>query len=477
MDLVLLAAFGFAWASGAAFLITIFAAFMSTGRSENELWRRFSVLSAVNTIFCFVSVLQNHPADLASMAVFTRANLMGGMLLGPAFLDFVLCFAAVRGRVFSALAWTSGIVWCSILVFAPGLLISEETTGLIMPLHFHVYRPLFIVFLANLFGIITYALIQLFRYGLKMPGRTSLMRFVLPSCAIWAACGFWDTTLSLWFRIPLPLSWAGGALVNIAFLAFVTRRSQEAFRVQEKHKSFMRDVGHAREIQMGLITTEFPVMRHAKIVGKYMPMQELGGDFYAVRRLDHHRILLFISDVTGHGIASAFITAMMKISLESLPAETLEHPEQVLNHLNEALLEKIMDRFITGIYGILDEERMTFRFCSAGHHPPALHYSAATGEARELQARGRLLGAFDTLELQEEIVQLSPGDRLLLATDGIYEAFDENGEMYGIARLKDVFAREVIQSLDPLFLSIHRYTKGARQADDMAGLLICVDAG
>lgn len=384
MELITLASFGFAWASGAAFLIAVFAAFMSTGRSENELWRRFAFLSAVNTVFCAVSVVQNHPENLESMAFFTRLNLAGGMLLGPAFLDFVFCFAGVRNRAFSMVAWITGLFWVSVFLFFPGLVISQTPTEFRMPLHFYAYTNYYPVFLANLFGIITYALFELLRNGLRMPVRASLMRFVLPACILWAACGFWDTTLSLLFRIPLPLSWAGGVVVNVAFLAFVTRRSQEAFRAQEKHRSFMRDVGHAREIQSGLITTEFPSMHRIKIVGKYMPMQELGGDFYNVRRLDEHRLSIFISDVTGHGIASAFITAMIKISLDSLPMNVLIHPDKVLNHLNEALLDKIMDRFITGIYGILDEDTMEFHFCSAGHHPPALHFKAASGQVEEL---------------------------------------------------------------------------------------------
>ena len=92
----------------------------------------------------------------------------------------------------------------------------------------------------------------------------------------------------------------------------------------------------------------------------------------------------------------------------------------------------------------------------------------------ELEARGRLLAAFDDLLLSERTIELAAGDRILLATDGFYEAFSERGEMFGMKRLKEIFKGELHTSLDPLLLAIHRFTNGARQADDMAGLLIVV---
>ncbi|MBL8019982.1 MAG: serine/threonine-protein phosphatase [Leptospirales bacterium] len=474
MEPVLLASYGYAWASGAAFLIGLFAAFMSTGRSENELWRRFSLLSFVNTAFCLVSVWQNQ-TTVENIYVANRWNLGLGMLLGPAFLDFVLCFANYRNNNVTSLGWAAAFVWLAILALQPEWLLTRELSFVEMPLHYYKYTSVYFLFQATLFGMITFALITLYVQGRNMPERTGLMRRVLPGCVLWATCGFWDTTISELLRIPLPISWAGGVTVNVAFLAFVTRRSQDAFRIQEKHKSVMRDVGHAREIQLGLITHEFPQMGNIRIIGKYLPMEELGGDFYNVRKLDMNRSSIFISDVTGHGIASAFITAMMKISLESLPAETLDHPGKVLTHLNEALLDKIMDRFITGVYGIVDRSNLTFKFCSAGHHPPLLHYRAAQDDVVELETRGRLLGAFEDLEIREEFVQLSPGDRVLLVTDGTYEAFNQEGKMFGMERLKDIFHKQILSSLDPLFYEVLRFSRGSRQADDMAGILICVE--
>jgi len=475
MGFILFASYGYAWASGAAFLIGIFAAFMSTGKSENELWRRFSILSFVNTAFCISGVWQNQSNDAASIFIASQWNLAGGMLLGPAFLDFVLCVAKARSRRFASIAWFVGILWVILLLRFPDLMISHETDFISMPLHYYRYTTTYLFFQATLFGMIVVALFELWRNGIKLPERTGLMRFVLPSCILWAACGFWDTTISSQVRIPLPLSWAGGVTVNVAFLAFVTRRSQEAFHIQAKHRSIMKDVGHAREIQLGLITRDFPAVDRIRIFGKYVPMEELGGDFFDVRKLDRDRAGIFISDVTGHGIASAFITAMIKISLESLSDETLYDPEKVINHINETLLDKIMDRFITGAYGVLDSRYLTFTFCSAGHHPPILHYRAAQKKAFELETHGRLMGALDDLQLQKQKIQLSPGDRLLLATDGTYEVFNAKGEMFGLARLKSIFETQLLNSLDPLFLEIHRFSPGAKQADDMAGILISID--
>lgn len=474
MDPILFASHGNTWASGAAALIALFSAFMSTGRSENELWRRFAMLSLVNMLFCLSGAIQNHGISAQSILWANAWNNALGIILAPAFLDFVQSFSANKNRFVSGACWGICLFFAAYMVLLPEHLMTRERDMPSMPLHYYQYTSLYIVFLAALFGWIGFALIELWRAGRETMERKLFTLLVLPTCIVWALCGLWDTIGSSLLRVSMPVSWLGGLGVNIAFLAFVTRRSQEAFRVQEKHRSVMRDVSQARDIQMGLISDDFPLLRQVRVYGKYAPMAELGGDFYSVRRLDEKNVGFFMSDVTGHGIASAFITAMIKISLDGMGAEALRNPELVLNHLNQSLLDKTMNRFVTGAYGVLDEQAMTFRFCSAGHHPPLLHYHANTDSVEELEAKGRLLAAFDDLLLSERTIPLASGDRILLATDGFYEAFSERGEMFGMQRLKEIFRRELHTSLDPLLLAIHRFTNGARQADDMAGLLIVV---
>lgn len=475
MDVALLVSHGNTWASGAAALIALFAAFMSTGRSENELWRRFAVLSFVNTVFCLSAAIQNHTSDPVAIYWANAWNNACGILLAPAFFDFVQTFAGSRNRILSGLCWGSSCFFAAAFLLWPEYFMALERNMPAMPLHYFRYTTMYPFFLAVLFGWIGYALILLYRAGRQTSEQKLFRLFVLPSSFLWAVCGLWDTILAPLFEVPLPLSWTGGLVVNVAFLAFVTRRSQEAFRVQEKHRSVMRDVGQARDIQLGLISNDFPLLRRVQVYGKYAPMAELGGDFYSVRPLGEGKAAFFMSDVTGHGIASAFITAMIKISLDGLSETALERPEEVLNHLNNSLLDKTMNRFVTGAYGVLDENSLTFRFCSAGHHPPLLHYNRQNDAVIELDTRGRLMGAFEDLQLSERTVSLQPGDRILLATDGFYEAFSESGEMFGMRRLKEIFRKELTRSLDPLLLAIHRFTNGARQADDMAGLLIVVN--
>jgi hypothetical protein len=474
MDPILFASHGNTWASGAAALIALFAAFMSTGRSENELWRRFAVLSFVNMVFCLSGAIQNHASEPDLIFWSNAWNNACGILLAPAFLDFVQSFSGGKNRLISGASWGTTLFLAGYVILWPDHLMTREQNMVTMPLHYFHYTGFYPVFLAALFGWIGLALLELWRAGRETMERRIFTLFVLPACILWTLCGLWDTIGAPFFRIAMPVSWLGGLGVNVAFLAFVTRRSQEAFRIQEKHRSVMRDVSQARDIQLGLISNDFPLLRTARVYGKYAPMAELGGDFYSVRRLNQSSIGFFMSDVTGHGIASAFITAMIKISLDGLASESLQRPDVVLNHLNQSLLDKTMNRFVTGAYGVLDEESLTFKFCSAGHHPPLLYYNAAKDAVEELEARGRLLAAFDDLQLSERTIPLAPGDRILLATDGFYEAFSERGEMFGMQRLKDIFKRDLHTSLDPLLLAIHRFTNGARQADDMAGLLIVV---
>lgn len=474
MDPILFASHGYTWSSGAAALIALFAAFMSTGRSENELWRRFSSLSFVNMVFCLTGAMQNHSTDPAFVFSANVWHNACGILLAPSFLAFVQSFSTQKNLFVSGACWGSALFLAGYILLVPEHLMTYERDMQSMPLHYFHYTTFYPFFLTTLFGWIGFALFQLWRAGRETMERRLFSLFVLPSCIIWALCGLWDTIGAPIFDLPLPVSWIGGLGVNIAFLSFVTRRSQDAFRIQEKHRSVMRDVSQARDIQLGLISNDFPLLRRVNVYGKYAPMTELGGDFYSVRRLDESRVGFFMSDVTGHGIASAFITAMIKISLDGLALDSLRNPELVLNHLNQSLLDKTMNRFVTGAYGVLDESELTFRFCSAGHHPPLLYYNASSDAVEELEARGRLLAAFDDLLLSERTIPLAAGDRILLATDGFYEAFSDRGEMFGMQRLKEIFKKELHTSLDPLLLAIHRFTNGARQADDMAGLLIVV---
>ncbi len=473
MEFRLIASYGFTGAAGAALLSGFFATLMSVERSEKDLWRRFAVLSFINAFFCLTGTLQN-AASAADVRTINAWNNAAGMLLAPAFLDFVMTFTSRRSGLVSAAAWTIGLAWSAFLVFFPDRVMTANIHLVDMPLHYFHYTWWYAAFNAALFAMIGAGLLLLVVVGLGMAERGQLVRFLFPTCAIWAFCGFWDTTLSAWLNFPMAMSWFGGLTVNVAFLIFVQRRSQRAFAIQEKHKSVMRDVNQARIIQEGLITAEMPVLKRVRIQGRYLPMDQLGGDFYNVRRLDDHRASIFLSDVSGHGIASAFITAMMKVALENLDQRHLTDPERVLSMLNDALLKNIGSWFVTGIYGILDEEKMNFTFASAGHHPPILHYQAATGRAGEVMARGRLLGAFAEIETQLVSIRLAPGDRVLLATDGIYEAFNIAGEMFGRVRFLDLFQSQVVESLDPLFAGIERFISGRRRDDDMAAILITV---
>lgn len=473
MEFRLIASYGFTGAAGAALLSGFFATLMSTERSEKDLWRRFAVVSFINALFCLSGTMQN-AAPVSDLPVINAWNNAAGMLLAPAFVDFVMTFTSRQNNLVSAFVWMVGLAWAFFLILFPGYMITPNVDLVEMPLHHFHYTGLYTVFNVILFSMIGSALILLFVVGLGMTERAQLVRFLFPTCALWAFCGFWDTTLSAWLRIPFAMSWFGGLTVNVAFLIFVQRRSQRAFAIQEKHKSVMRDVSQARTIQEGLITAVMPVLKRVRIEGRYLPMDQLGGDFYNVRRLDDHKVSIFLSDVSGHGIASAFITAMMKVALENLDTRHLTDPERVLTMLNNALVKNIGSWFVTGIYGIVDEEKMTFTFASAGHHPPILHFQSSTGRASEVMARGRLLGAFAEIETQIVTIPLLPGDRLLLATDGIYEAFNVAGEMFGRARFLDLFQSQVVENLEPLFAGIERFISGRRRDDDMAAILLTV---
>ncbi len=165
----------------------------------------------------------------------------------------------------------------------------------------------------------------------------------------------------------------------------------------------------------------------------FAPLDHLGGDYYdfAVPTPDHLGFL--IADASGHSIPAALVAVMARFGFVQAAATT-DRPGDVLGALNRRLQDLIEERFVTAFYGVLDRRTGVFRYASAGHPPPLL-YEAKTGRVRELLARGFMLGVMPDEVYAEREVALEPGDKLVFYTDGLTEARNEIGELFGAHRL------------------------------------------
>jgi len=474
--LQILSGIGFALTAGVSFVICFFAFFMSTETSasaqERRVWWNFVLLSLINMLFCLAGSALNLFFTPESLLLIAGIN-AGGMLLAPAFYDFVRSYVGKEGWKISVSSWAVALLFTGVFLLFPGSFITSEISFPAMPVHYYRYSPVYYLFMTLLFIIIFYSLLLLRSRGKTKHGWRRDMRYTYPACIFWSFCGFWDAILSSWLRMEYYISWLGGLVVMITFLEAVVNRSREAFQVQHRHMLIVRDLADARLIQRNLIINKFPEFRNIMISGMFRPMEQVGGDFYDVRRLDDRYASIFISDVSGHGIASAFITAMLKVSLESLPTDLLYSPEGVLEHLNRSLETKIAGRYITAIYGIFDTEELKFTYTSAGHDPPILRFRSADRSIIALPNRGRILGVFPTLENDLHTVVLEPGDRLLFLTDGIVEEINDAGEMFGLSRVSAILTAVEFEGLENIFTGVASFTGNRKETgDDMAAVLV-----
>ncbi len=191
----------------------------------------------------------------------------------------------------------------------------------------------------------------------------------------------------------------------------------------------------ARSIQQASLPKEVPELEGWEISPYYQPAREVGGDFYDFHLLSDGRLGLVTGDATGKGVPAALVMSttcgMLQLAAQALDSSS---PGEVLERVNETLLARIpLNMFLTCFYAVLDPESGTLRYANAGHDPPYLWHG---GCCEELRARGMPLGLMPGMSYEEGEVSLREGDSVLFYSDGLVEAHDPKGEMFGFPRVR-----------------------------------------
>jgi serine phosphatase RsbU (regulator of sigma subunit) len=169
--------------------------------------------------------------------------------------------------------------------------------------------------------------------------------------------------------------------------------------------------------------------------GLHRPAREVGGDFYDFLELPNGQVAIFAGDVTDKGIPAALVMATTHSILRG-EAPGLVSPGAVLGRANDRLYSEVpAHMFVTCLYAVLDPVSGRLRYANAGHNPL---YAATADGVTELRARGMPLGAMPGMTYEEKEVYLSPGESVLLHSDGLVEAHDQSGEMFGFGRLQEI---------------------------------------
>jgi serine phosphatase RsbU (regulator of sigma subunit)/predicted ester cyclase len=196
----------------------------------------------------------------------------------------------------------------------------------------------------------------------------------------------------------------------------------------------------ARRIQQASLPDEVPTLVGWQINPYYQPAREVGGDFYDFFDLEDGRVGVVVGDATGKGIPAALMAEATSNMLRAV-AQALgsSSPGEVLSRVNVTLLARIPDNmFVTCFYAVLDPGSASLRYANAGHDLPYLHHS---GACEELRARGMPLGLMPGMSYEEGEVSLREGNCVLFYSDGLVEAHEPKGEMFGFPRLRALVAQ------------------------------------
>jgi serine phosphatase RsbU (regulator of sigma subunit) len=232
-------------------------------------------------------------------------------------------------------------------------------------------------------------------------------------------------------------------LVSQVATAIHMRREIEAREQRLKQEAHARErveqeLHVARQIQQASLPEAVPALVGWDISPNYRPAREVGGDFYDFLELEDGRLGLVVGDATGKGVPAALVMSTTCGMLRAVTQASDYSPGEVLQRVNEALATRIpANMFVTCFYGVLDPKSGSFAYANAGHDLP---YVRRGGDAEELMARGMPLGLMPGMTYEEKEIELEAGEAALFYSDGLVEAHNPEGEMFGFPRLQTLVA-------------------------------------
>ena len=320
--------------------------------------------------------------------------------------------------------WRSSLrlaLWVQI-AYAAGAILTDVVRGPYAAMGINNFVVLFVLAVLILNSVL---------YLRKSPGvlRTREAKVIIAASIVFLALVINENLVSAGL-VPWGVSQEGlgilvmGGAVVYAFLhrVLVTER---------RLAGISQELETARRIQSSLLPRRMPEVRGLALDARYLPMADVGGDLYGFLAAEPERVGILVSDVSGHGVPAALIASMVKVALAAQAGHAAD-PAAVLAGMNRILHGNLERGFVTAAYIYIDGETATY--ASAGH-PPMLVWRE--GRTEELRQESLPLGRFLRAEYRNGELRLSPGDRILLYTDGVTEALSPAGEPFGDERLRE----------------------------------------
>jgi phosphoserine phosphatase RsbU/P len=248
--------------------------------------------------------------------------------------------------------------------------------------------------------------------------------------------------------------------------------------IGRQERKLERDLALARELQMRLLPQSLPHLAHLDVAAKFSPARAIGGDLYDFIPYSLSRLGIVIGDVSGKGAPAAIYAALVSGILRShAPIEP--GPAEMLSAVNLSLAERRIEaQFVSLIYAVWDDEHRTLLVANSGLPRPVM---VRDGKISVIEATGLPLGLFDDANYDEFRFKMKPGDMFVFFSDGILDARNWKGELFGRGRVEKIIAECAGQSADcaveSLFRAAAEHSAGVETFDDQTVLAIRVKDG
>ena len=251
-------------------------------------------------------------------------------------------------------------------------------------------------------------------------------------------------------------------------IAIAVENAQLFQRERELNEGLMREAEEARQIQQQLLPNSSLLLPEVAVTAATLPAGAVGGDWYDYIELPNGKWGVVLADVAGKGMAAALLMSATRSVFRSI-AESTTGPGEVLARMNRALLRDFpAGRFVTMIYGVIDPVLRTFTFANAGHPWPVIANGLCTEELET--DSGLPLGIAET-SFSESTVRLGENGRILLYSDGVSEAVDDEQQEYGAARLGELMQNPSV-STQAMLDVVREFGAGRPTFDDATVVLI-----
>lgn len=245
--------------------------------------------------------------------------------------------------------------------------------------------------------------------------------------------------------ISSPVSADNGENYSIELLHDITEQKKIEDELMKHYEKLKADIEYAKNIQYRTLPIDGVYWDALEISSIYHPSEDLGGDLYDVIKVNNNEVLIYIADVSGHGITSSLTTIFLRQMVRGRVSENKPGLKELLDLLQKGYNESgvDMEQYLTILFCLYNKEKREVTFLNAGHNCMPI-IARNTGEVQQIEVKGMPVCSLEQILPHEEVVvPVGPGDRIILYTDGITEGFNENKESYTTERILEIVRNNV----------------------------------